>query len=117
MSNIFVGFEGGVGALYGGVCMAMYKMTEIVEVNQSDFDATVRAGVTRHQLNDWIRADGLHFPIDPGKWEHCILFFAKYLFLRSCVKKCLFVRYLHLQNSNPSSPTKSKLLSLSPIVH
>ena len=68
VSNIFVGFEGGVGALYGGVCMAMHKMTEIVEVNQSDFDATVRAGVTRHQLNDWIRADGLHFPIDPGKW-------------------------------------------------
>ena len=42
-------------------------MTEIVSVNPTDFDATVRAGVTRHQLNDWIRADGLQFPIDPGK--------------------------------------------------
>ena len=52
--------------MYGGLCLAMHKMTDIVEVNQTDFDATVRAGVTRHQLNDWIRADGLSFPIDPG---------------------------------------------------
>ena len=64
---MYTGFEGGVGATYGGLCMAFHKMTEIVSVHTEDFDATVRAGVTRHQLNDWIRADGLQFPIDPGK--------------------------------------------------
>ena len=56
--------------MYGGLCIAMHKMNEIVEVNQSDFDATVRGGVTRHQLNDWIKADGLHFPIDPGQLQN-----------------------------------------------
>eukprot|EP00116_Pleurobrachia_bachei_P002365 sb/3462627/ len=60
------GFEGGVGAMYGGISLALHKMTDIVEVNSSDFDATVRAGVTRHQLNDWIKEEGLQFPIDPG---------------------------------------------------
>ena len=46
-------------------------------MNVEDFDAVVRAGVTRHQLNDWIRADGLQFPIDPGTQtilSYCILY-------------------------------------------
>ena len=30
--------------MYGGISLALHKMTDIVEVNSSDFDATVRAG-------------------------------------------------------------------------
>ena len=40
-----------------------YKVTN---VNSSDFVASVQPGVTRLQLNEYIRDTGLMFPIDPG---------------------------------------------------
>lgn len=58
--------EGHVNAPYGGVCVSTRELNEIVEVNASDFDATVGAGVTRLALNSYIRDLGLFFPIDPG---------------------------------------------------
>ncbi|EDO33925.1 predicted protein [Nematostella vectensis] len=60
------GLEGGICAMKGGVCIDLSKMKTILEVNQEDFDTTVEAGVTREQLNAFIRDTGLWFPIDPG---------------------------------------------------
>eukprot|EP00117_Sycon_ciliatum_P041730 scpid62464/ scgid30473/ Probable D-lactate dehydrogenase, mitochondrial len=60
------GLEGGVCAPQGGVHINVTKMDRVLEVNAEDFDACVEPGVTRKQLNEHLRATGLHFPVDPG---------------------------------------------------
>ena len=41
-------------------------MNKILDVNVEDFDCRVQACVTKEQLNDYLREDGVFFPIDPG---------------------------------------------------
>ena len=38
-------------------------MNEILEFNAEDFDVTVEAGVTRNQLNNYVKDSGLWFPV------------------------------------------------------
>ncbi len=58
--------EGHIAAIHGGISIDVSQMNQVLEVNAADLDCLVQAGVTRKQLNDYIRHDGLMFPIDPG---------------------------------------------------
>ncbi len=58
--------EGHVNAPLGGISIDVSNMNRIVEVHPEDLDCVVEAGVTRKQLNSYLRDTGLFFPIDPG---------------------------------------------------
>ena len=58
--------EGQLNAPFGGLCIDMHAMDAILQVNNEDLTVTVQPGVTREQLNHYLRDTGLFFPIDPG---------------------------------------------------
>ena len=58
--------EGNVVGNENGITISLEKMNKVLSVNASDFDCRVQANVTRKQLNEHLREDGVFFPIDPG---------------------------------------------------
>jgi D-lactate dehydrogenase (cytochrome) len=58
--------EGNVVGNEKGITICLEKMNKILSINVEDFDCRVQACVTKEQLNDYLREDGVFFPIDPG---------------------------------------------------
>ena len=58
--------EGNVVGNDKGITISLEKMDKILSVNAGDFDCRVQANVTREKLNEYLREDGVFFPIDPG---------------------------------------------------
>ena len=58
--------EGNVVGNDEGITISLEKMNKILSVNALDFDCRVQACVTKEQLNEHLREDGVFFPIDPG---------------------------------------------------
>ena len=58
--------EGHVVGNENGITISLEKMNKVLSVNVADFDCRVQANVTRKQLNEYLREDGVFFPIDPG---------------------------------------------------
>ena len=58
--------EGHLLAVQSGITIDVNRMNRVLSVNADDLTITVQPGITRKQLNDAIKDQGLFFPIDPG---------------------------------------------------
>jgi D-lactate dehydrogenase (cytochrome) len=58
--------EGHVNAPHGGVSIDFRDMNKVLGVHAEDLDCVIEPGITRKALNEYLRDQGVFFPIDPG---------------------------------------------------
>ena len=58
--------EGQVNAPAGGISIDLHDMNKVLAVHAEDLACVIQPGVTRKALNEYVRDQGLFFPIDPG---------------------------------------------------
>ncbi|MCI0182402.1 FAD-binding oxidoreductase [Sulfoacidibacillus ferrooxidans] len=60
------GLEGSAIPVRGGISLDMNRMNRILEIRSEDFLVRVQSGVTKDQLNHFLKPYGLFFAVDPG---------------------------------------------------
>src|SRR5262247_188965 len=58
--------EGQINAPRGGISIDFRDMNRVLTVHAEDRDCVVEPGVTRKALNEYLRDQGVFFPLDPG---------------------------------------------------
>jgi D-lactate dehydrogenase (cytochrome) len=58
--------EGHVNAPRGGISIDFRDMKRVLAVHAEDLDCVIEPGITRKALNEYLRDQGVFFPIDPG---------------------------------------------------
>ena len=58
--------EGNSIPVNGGITLSFENMKSILNINSDDMDVTVQPGITREELNVYLKEFGLFFPVDPG---------------------------------------------------
>src|ERR1700692_3793841 len=58
--------EGQVNAPRGGIALDFRDMNRVLAVHAEDLDCVIEPGITRKQLNEQLRDQGVFFPIGPG---------------------------------------------------
>jgi D-lactate dehydrogenase (cytochrome) len=58
--------EGHVNPVRAGISLDLSRMKAVLELNEEDMDVLIEPGVTRQELNAFLRDKGLFFPVDPG---------------------------------------------------
>src|SRR5215210_5935964 len=58
--------EGHLNAPQGGVSLDFRDMNRVLAVHAEDLDCVVEPGISRKQLSEQLRDQGVFFPIDPG---------------------------------------------------
>ncbi|MDR3671856.1 MAG: FAD-linked oxidase C-terminal domain-containing protein [Holophaga sp.] len=67
------GRSGGSVPFEAGIVLAMDRMTDILEIDESNMMVTVEPGVRTMDLYDACAARGLFYPPDPASWKFCTI--------------------------------------------
>jgi glycolate oxidase len=67
------GLSGGALPVFGGVVLAMERFTNIIQIDERNFQVTVEPGVVNEALQHAVREKGLFYPPDPASKGSCFL--------------------------------------------
>ncbi len=67
------GMSGGALAVFGGLGLALDRMTSILEIDADNFVAVAEAGVVTQALQEAVEEKGLYYPPDPASRGSCTI--------------------------------------------
>ena len=67
------GMSGGALAIFGGLGLALDRMTSILEIDADNFVAVVEPGVVTQTLQEAVEEKGLYYPPDPASRGSCTI--------------------------------------------
>ena len=62
------GLSGGSIPVFGGISLSMESLSKIIEIDESNSQATVEPGVINQVFHDTCKNKGLFYPPDPSSW-------------------------------------------------